>query len=347
MLKLSVKDFQSIAEAEIEISGFTVVTGSSNVGKSALVRAFRGALRGIRGDHYVRSGTNASEVEIQDGVRVLWRKVKKKRAGDETKLTVTRLGEVPDVFTRMGVDHPDATASLGFDVVEAGGLKVWPQIASQYDPPGFLLADAYTPGTVADVFKSLGQADVVGRACSAAKKDLTQTKTTLGVHQTDLEAAQLAAAEMVWVLTKRVEFDQIRDDVKAKEEDAEGVLELASKIEALDAIRLILVPLDPGHKVRALEAEYDRLMGLFRKIETLKGLAPTREIPVAPDLTPCEEALLATLALELSVGELIVARPTDAVEKLDVEVWEALEEQASLEEQLGTCPTCGKEFECE
>jgi DNA repair ATPase RecN len=55
-VKLSGRNFQSWASFDIEMDGLTVVTGPSDVGKSALFRALRGVLRNEISAEYVRDG---------------------------------------------------------------------------------------------------------------------------------------------------------------------------------------------------------------------------------------------------------------------------------------------------
>lgn len=38
-VKVSIKNFQSVSDIEFEIHGFTCITGPTNIGKSAIIRA--------------------------------------------------------------------------------------------------------------------------------------------------------------------------------------------------------------------------------------------------------------------------------------------------------------------
>ena len=77
--KVKIKDFQSIEKADLEISGFTVITGKNNSGKSAVQRAIRGVFQNTRGHAFVRHEKPHSEVSLsfEDGNSVTWLKGKK------------------------------------------------------------------------------------------------------------------------------------------------------------------------------------------------------------------------------------------------------------------------------
>lgn len=65
---VDVKDFQSIKSAHIEIpDGITVITGATNNGKSAILRAIEAALFNLGDDSMVRAGCKSYGVRINNG----------------------------------------------------------------------------------------------------------------------------------------------------------------------------------------------------------------------------------------------------------------------------------------
>ena len=63
---LKVKNLQSIGDTEVEVDGFTVITGPNNSGKSALVRAVIGLTSNYSGNKHswVRKGQKNLEVTL-------------------------------------------------------------------------------------------------------------------------------------------------------------------------------------------------------------------------------------------------------------------------------------------
>lgn len=67
-ITVDVKDFQSIKSAHIEIpDGITVITGATNNGKSAILRAIEAALFNLGDDSMVRAGCKSYGVRINNG----------------------------------------------------------------------------------------------------------------------------------------------------------------------------------------------------------------------------------------------------------------------------------------
>ena len=54
--KVRVQNYQSIEDAEIELEGLTVITGTNNSGNSAVLRAVAGVFSTTRGHHFDSHG---------------------------------------------------------------------------------------------------------------------------------------------------------------------------------------------------------------------------------------------------------------------------------------------------
>ncbi len=68
VLKIEIKDFQSIKHAVIEVPpGITIITGKTNQGKSAVIRAIDSALFNMGDDSMVRGGKRYSGVSLDNG----------------------------------------------------------------------------------------------------------------------------------------------------------------------------------------------------------------------------------------------------------------------------------------
>jgi len=65
-MRVRVEDFQSLQSVDFTATGLTVITGASNIGKTALIRAIEGALFGKPGDYYIKHGEHTTKVRLQD-----------------------------------------------------------------------------------------------------------------------------------------------------------------------------------------------------------------------------------------------------------------------------------------
>jgi len=122
MLKLKIKDFQSVGDISFDVDGFTVIVGKNNRGKSAIIRAVDAALNNRSGDDFIRWGKTKSEVSFsKDGLEVDWVK------GDSAKYKVN--GES---FTKLNRSVPQPIIEAGIKKIEVGDTKLSPQIAHQF-----------------------------------------------------------------------------------------------------------------------------------------------------------------------------------------------------------------------
>lgn len=171
-INLKVKSFQSIKDSEVEIEGFTVITGPNNEGKSALVRSIKGLFSNYTGSQHgwVRNGCEGLSVEMSfsDGGRVLWERGPKHSRYEVNDECLENAGQyVPDELDALGVKP----LKLGRDT------KIWPQIADQFsqvfllNESGAIFAEAIADvERVGKINKSLRQAESDRKAASSKLK---------------------------------------------------------------------------------------------------------------------------------------------------------------------------------
>ena len=129
-LNISIKNFQSIKEANLNLSSFTVITGSSNLGKSAVRRAFATVLYNDWDASYIRDGYESAEIELERNENLI--KVKKeykKKISKENSFCVNG-----KIYEKMGDGLPDEYKELGWLALKAQGKKYKLNIATQLEP---------------------------------------------------------------------------------------------------------------------------------------------------------------------------------------------------------------------
>lgn len=163
MFRASIQNFQSIANLDLELSGFTVITGHSNAGKSAILRALSGAMHHATGTHFVRTGQKDAIVKLHirgaDGKfhDILWEK------GKSNRFTIDG-----SKYDSVGKAAPEALVKLGFHDVQtvAGAVRV---LHADQDMPHFMLAD---PGQSAALVALTSRVDVIQRAQRLVDADI-------------------------------------------------------------------------------------------------------------------------------------------------------------------------------
>lgn len=174
--RITVKNFQSIEDATLEIDGFTVVTGPNNSGKSALIRAVTGIFTNTRGFKFVRHGADFCSVMIEfpDGTNVTWEKGPK----------VNRYLIGDRCIDKVGQAVPDEVLALGISSLEAGGRELWPQIAAQFDGQLFLVNH---PGSVlAEALADMNRVGMLNDALRFSQSDRRTLAGEVKTRQSDL-----------------------------------------------------------------------------------------------------------------------------------------------------------------
>lgn len=198
-VRVHVKNYQSIEDAELVIDKFTVITGQNNSGKSATIRAIQGVFSNPGGDSFVRHGaTNLSvQISFADGHTVKWEK------GAKVKPTYTIDGNT--IHPGRGV--PSEVTELGIKPIQVGQSPVWPQLAPQFtgqvfllDLPGSNIAEAVADvDRVAQLTQALRFAETDKRSASSElsvrRSDLTQLNQDLTLYQ-NLPSVQTQIAEV-------------------------------------------------------------------------------------------------------------------------------------------------------
>ena len=68
--KLSAKNFQSWRDFSLPMTGFTVIIGPSDRGKSAIIRALRGVLRNQVGANHITYGEKDVSVSLENDFKI-------------------------------------------------------------------------------------------------------------------------------------------------------------------------------------------------------------------------------------------------------------------------------------
>ena len=186
MIRVEIRNFQSIEHTVINMKGFTALVGRSNIGKSAVVRAVEAALTGASGTSFVRHGPTcarrikgktckcfASVHLIGDGFDLLWEK------GDG----VNRYQYNGVGYDAIARGFPDFLKP-DFTPVKVGDAQTVLQVAPQWDSIFLLNA---TGGNVADVLSDIAQLDRINVAVRHVEKDRKGAAATVKVRREDAE----------------------------------------------------------------------------------------------------------------------------------------------------------------
>lgn len=166
-IKVRVKNFQSIEDLEIEVRGFTCVTGPTNIGKSALVRAVAYSALNKPVGGQVRHGAKFCTVEVSSEAGWSYRWEKGDRGVNRYTITDPAQGLAEKVFDKTGQAQLPEVERLGFGSVEVGSSELHPWWANQYKPV-FLLGE--TGSAVTDFVSKVSRLAVLQDAITESSR---------------------------------------------------------------------------------------------------------------------------------------------------------------------------------
>lgn len=184
MRRVQIKNFQSLADVELELGRFTVLVGPSSTGKSAVLRALRLVFRNARGTGYIRTGSTGTEVTISSDDPMWSVGVSRGTPGRSNNYVLQNNSE-PAEFAKCGTTVPEPVAVF---------LNVGDEsLSTQHDAPFLLSA---TGSEVAQLFGSLTGADVLQKAAVSGNASARQAKQDIAVATAAIEQATEGLAQL-------------------------------------------------------------------------------------------------------------------------------------------------------
>ena len=148
-MRLSGKNLQSWADFDVEIDGLTVVTGPSDVGKSALFRALKGIVRNELPAEWVRDGQEEPmEVRLDIGGHNIY--VRRGRKGSTTYVIDGK------DFAKLNLSVPDEIKDLKFNEVLIGDFDFDPIFGRQNSAQFLIDPLTYKPTEVNAILGAFG-----------------------------------------------------------------------------------------------------------------------------------------------------------------------------------------------
>lgn len=276
-MKVGIKNFQSVADVELEIKGLTTIVGKSNIGKSAIIRAIQGALINRQGDDFVTHGEHHTEVTLDcPELSLTW-----KKGGGHNDYEID--GET---LESVGRGTPPHIAEAGFGELEVSRDSINVQIADQFHPlflldvTGSLAAEAISDvGRLKDIQEALRSCDSDRRSARSTRKvrqeDLDETRESLNQYENydaDMKQVDEVRAYYKDITGLNREID-VLDGFEIKRTATEGI------ISSLDGVLTLDVP-EVAVSVREVE-ELERFnIRLQRSVKILKGYKGVDKIEV-------------------------------------------------------------------
>lgn len=206
-MKISIRNFQSIKNADIDIEGVTIITGKTNGGKTAIIRAIDEAVFNNGDDSHVRAGTDESSVSIEDAGHMFEYRRSAKRKSEKTSYSF----DGGDEIRKVGRDQlPEVVDMLHIsDVKMANGSHALLNFWHQNDRP-FLMDKS--PQQLYE-FLSLSSAKTYTDVLKRMKKDAKDLRTEVIGESRVIEDNRKQLAEKNAYLRSQEGFDRLYDEI--------------------------------------------------------------------------------------------------------------------------------------
>lgn len=181
-------NFQAHKSLDLKLGKFTTLTGGSNGGKSAVLRAIIALVRNDSASHYVRHGQSSLSVKLffADGHQIEWVK-----GASVNRYILTLPNGADKVFDKVGANVPEEVKEvlkLG-PVLLGNGDKEYVNFHQQLEQP-FLISS--TPGDVAKLFGELTSASQLYSAVGEGNRSMRNIKGQKTTRMGDLRQAKVA-----------------------------------------------------------------------------------------------------------------------------------------------------------
>lgn len=357
--KVILENFQNHGHLELEMGPLTTLSGPSNSGKSAVLRALAGLLRNDSAGMLVQEGKKSLKVSVflDDGSSVVWEK-----GTSKNNYYLTDVEGNTTEFIKVGASVPEDVMKhlrIGPITLE-DGTKVNINLHEQQEPP-FLLMD--TPGHVAKITGELTSAGKLFNAANEGNrrtKEIKKLKTLRASDLADLrseqdklhgvrdqlqelasaEAAAGRAAEASRTATAMRNLQATYMSSLGQLEEQKKILDAVSKVDQVDL-----------SKLEALEAAKTALQNLSQQHKTLRAQEEQAQATIDKfsdfpevDLTLIERLDAAAKQLRGLSSE--YKTHATALERAEAEAQQATQDLESVQQQIAeipTCPTCGQE----
>ena len=246
---VQIKGFQSHIDSSFTLSpSLTVITGPTDSGKTAIIRAIRWVVfNEPAGETFVNQVTGEAIVTftLDDGTVI----TKGRRKGGRTVHHLVPAGGTSQIFEQADVP-PEITAATGITRQMFGDFETALNFAFQLDAP-FLISEA--PSAGAKVLGKIAGTEIVDQALKSVAKD------TYGARQDKLQADK-RIEQLTEDLQQYEDVDLLKDQVKTCELLLEKFDQLRGKRETLSALQSQKDVLD--QKQAALDTELQRYLAL-------------------------------------------------------------------------------------
>ena len=242
--KITIQNFQSHTDSVLELSpGVNVITGSSDNGKSAIVKALRWLVRGKpMGDEF--RNWNGGDVEVSasltDGTIIT-----------KTKTKSETLYQINDNKPLVGADVPEEIQKI-FNITDIN-------LHQQLTLP-FLLTE--TPGNVAKHFSCIARIDQIHKTEKGINGAISRINHSIEKHENDIKKHTQELQEFPDLVKIEIELEVLENLETKRNQVSKSISDLNILIRHIDTVD---ERIENDSKLLIFEEEVDNLLLQIRE----------------------------------------------------------------------------------
>ena len=269
--KIIIENFQCHKETVLEPAenGLTVITGPTDHGKSAVVRALKWLFYNRpQGDDFIRHGAGECKVsvELENGLTVM-----RRRTASLNQYWINN-----ECFEGFGNDVPqEVQQSLGVYTYEIADNVLYLNIAEQLEGP--FLGSSITAPTRAKILGKLAGAETIDKAQKQVGTDIYRADQKQKQLESDIKEKKSDIDDYSWVEPLGETLEKAEDklaELKKNKEKLNNLIEIKSKLnEVNQKYQAITANLE---KVMSAEFAVNDVKDIEEKLQTQKDLFDIR-----------------------------------------------------------------------
>lgn len=266
--RVAIRNYRSIAKADLKLGEITVIIGPSDSGKSNTIRALRDWAHNTPGAHWVTHGAQVGRIVVVVGTsdKVALEKYAKEGGAAKKARYVTVSADSGEQysFEKIGQSVPAEVVEITkIGQFEVDDIAIWLNFAQQAEPHFLLASPPWTPGKVSKVIGKISGIDalLIGARDlrlkrTALEREIKGNEAALGERRRKLdELPDLTLAQKIYekaeVLVDRVESNrsrletasrllkevrEAREAVAAEKEFAKRASRVLDRVDSLDLL---------------------------------------------------------------------------------------------------------------
>lgn len=283
-----VRNFQSLREVSLTLGKLTVVVGSTDVGKSALIRAVRAAAENWRGDSFIYEGAKDCQISVDVGTcAVTWFKPTKKSAIYYTSATGGALAQVP-------IDTAGDLLNLR-EVELSKAVRLQINFQSQLDPP-FLLRESNI--VKSKILGEITNAGLILFSLSTLKRLSAANSGSLSIRRQDVSTDKKQLEAYVQLQVIQADFNKaclLVSEVQVLVSSCNSMVELANSL-----VHVMQV-------MRTFEDRYTNIMAVWEQLAVIgfDSLKMRKQVQSLSELSKAEVDIVREISLAKSAAKKI------------------------------------------